>query len=241
MNRYSNVNHLIFIVFFAASTASSCGDDGVTREQVLVGGADVSGDDTGVDELLGPGPSVECTGEDYPCGPYGHLPCELITDHRFVPANDAARALAGEDGLLDMHDLVADESVTGILLYGTAGWCSACAAESRVLNDMYADNQPIPGTEGRAEFVAVVFEDGNYEPASLAYATRYADQYDFDFPVVADPRGDILYYFDAASTPGNIFIDATTMTIFYVAQGFMDSSMRATLGELDGSVACHRD
>jgi hypothetical protein len=106
------------------------------------------------------------------------------------------------------------------------------------LNEIYTDNQPIPGTDLRAEFVAVVFEDGNYEPANLAYATQYANQYDFDFPVVADPTGDILYYFDAASTPGNIFIDATTMNITFVMQGFIGSTMRAAISELDGSATC---
>lgn len=227
-----------FALLVIASAAASCGEDD-NNTQTLVGSIDDAGGEVVESDVLpGPGEFIECTGETYPCGPYGHLPCERIRDHRFVPANDAARALAGDDGLLDMHDLFADKTVSGILLYGTAGWCSACVSESLALNEIYADHQPIRGTTTRAEFVTVVFEDGDFEPASLAYATQYADRYDFDFPVVADPSGDILYYFDAASTPGNIFIDATTMNITFVMQGFIGSTMRAALSELDGSATC---
>lgn len=206
------------------------------REPVLVGG-DGDGDadfDGGGDD------GGSCTGEDYPCGPYGHTACETMADHRFVPANDAARDLAGEDGLLDLRDLRADDSTTALLLYGTAGWCTACVAESRALNALYEEYQRIPGTEYRAEFVTVVFQDNYGNPATAEFAAAYAEQYGFTFPTVADTTGDILYYFDAASTPGNILVDARGMEIFTIIQGFNEGGMRAALAELDGTPECRR-
>jgi thiol-disulfide isomerase/thioredoxin len=217
-----------------AALALGCAPE--DRDPVLIGGDGGADADTdgGIDE---PG---ECTGEDYPCGPYGHARCDTMPDHRFIAANDAARELAGDDGLLDMHEMFDDGETTAILLYGTAGWCSACVTESRSLNALYAEYQEIPGTDKRAEFIAVVFQDNAGAPATAEFAEAYADQYAFEFPTVADTSGDILYYFDAASTPGNIFVDASTMQIFDVVQGFDEGSMRARLGELDGTATCRR-
>ncbi len=221
----------LFLVIVAALATGCVPED---REPVLIGG---DGDGDGDVDGGGDG-GGECTGEDYPCPPYGHTACETMPDHRFVPANEAARALAGADGLLDIHDLRADPSTTALLLYGTAGWCSACIAESRALNALYEEYQRIPGTTNRAEFVTVVFQDNVGAPATAEFAESYAEQYGFTFPTVADTTGDILYYFDAASTPGNILVDATNMRIFSVVQGFNEPSMRAAFAELDGSAEC---
>jgi len=217
-----------------AATAMGCAPE--DREPVLIGGdGDADADiDTGTDD------GGECTGEEYPCGPYGHESCDVMPDHRFVAANSHADALAGEDGLLDMHDIFAAESVTAILLYGTAEWCSACVTESRALNALYEEYQRIPGTENRVEFVTVVFQDAVGAPATREVAERYADHYGFNFPTVADTSGDILYYFDAASTPGNVMVDGTNMQIFNVVQGFNEGSMRAAFAELDGTASCRR-
>jgi len=71
-----------------------------------------------------------------------------------------------------------------------------------------------------------------------AYAEAYAERYGFPFPTVADTSGDLLYYFDAASTPGNVMIDATEMRIFRVIQGWDQRSIEGVLNVLDGSVNC---
>ena len=206
------------------------------RPPVLIGGdgGDDAGFDTGTDD------AADCVPALYPCAPYGRQRCDTIVDHRFVAANDPARAMAGPDGLLDMHDLYADESITGVLLFGTAGWCGACSEEARALNDLRARYQNIGGTGNRVEFVAVVFQDNVGAPATADYAAQYAARYGFEFPAVADTAGDILYYFDAASSPGNVVVDATDMTLFTVIQGFNEPMLRAVLGELDGSATCRR-
>jgi peroxiredoxin len=207
-------------------------------EPLFVGGeTDGDGDtDADADGDADDGPS--CDEEEYPCGPYGHQMCDTIEDLRFIPANEWAEEMAGSDGLLSLSDIYADESVLGILLFGTAGWCSACATEARDLNALSEELQDVDGQGGRIEIVTVVFQDESALPATKDYAERYNDRYDFDFPAVADTSGDVLYYFDAQSSPGNIMIDATEMRIQRVVQGYDRASIEATLWQLDGSVRC---
>lgn len=179
-----------------------------------------------------------CDLEVYPCAPYGNSICETLADLRFVPANAHADSLAGADGALTMSDIYADDSVVGILLFGTAGWCPACRVEGRDLNRLYADFQNIDGEGHRLEFVTVVFQDTNFLPADREFAEAYNGEYDFDFPTVADPPGYILDLFDAQSAPGNILIDATIMRIHAVIQGYDETRLTNALRELDGSAVC---
>ncbi len=220
---------LISIVFVLAALGCPPED----RDPVLIGGdGDADGD---VDDGGGDGEPVECDGAAYPCGPYGNTRCDVIRDLSFIPANDAATAMAGDDGLLSLSDIAADPTVTGIMLYGTAVWCTACHAESSALNEIQEAYQT---EDENVVIVAVVFQDEPGEPADVDVATDYGARYDFQFPTVADTSGDVLYYFDASSTPGNIFIDTTTMRIVNLINGFVEPTIRSTLGSLDGSVEC---
>jgi len=223
---------LIPVLAFAA--VGACTSE--RPDPVFVGGeadgdGDTDGDADGDD-------GVQCDVEKYPCGPYGHQACDVIEDIRFVPAGEIAEAAAGEDGILSLSDIYADDSVLGILLFGTAGWCGACAAEAVELNAMRADLQDVDGAGGRIEFVAVVFQDDYFAPATREYAESYGRRYDFEFPTVADSAGDVLYYFDAQSSPGNVMIDATLMRIQRVIQGFDPAAIVGVLNTLDGSVNC---
>lgn len=214
----------------------ACCVDGDLEAVIIESDADGDVDSDADSDADGDAPT--CDPEIYPCGPFGHRTCDVIADRRFTAANAFAEEMAGGDGIFSLGDVYADESVVGILLFGTAGWCPACALEAAELNRIYADFQDIDGAGHRLEFVAVVFEDDDYRPATREYARQYSDRYDFDFPTVSDNVGDILYYFDAQSTPGNILIDATTMRIQRVIQGWDESAITGVLHTLDGSVRC---
>lgn len=234
---------MIALMVLAATAASGCTET-PPPDPIFIQASSTAGDgDVDSDGDSGPigpddsGPS--CTGEDYPCGPYGNGHCEVIADHGFVPANDYAEDLAGSDGIFDLSDIYADESIVGILLFGTAGWCSVCGIEEEWLNSIYDDFQDVDGEGGRIEIVAVVFEGSTPGvPATVQYAESYAERGGLRFPAVADTRGDVLYYFDAQSSPGNILIDATEMRIHRVIQGFVQSNITGTLYTLDGNVNC---
>jgi hypothetical protein len=216
---------------------------GCTEERptpLFIEGPEADGDGDGDADVEYPQPDEtdSCTGEDYPCGPYGNTRCDTIADHGFVAANDAAAALAGDDGILNLSDIYADESVVGVLLFGTAGWCPVCSSEAAWLNTIYEELQDVDGEGHRVEFVAVVFQNDSGAPATALYAEGYAERKDIVFPAVADTQGDILYYFDAQSAPGNIFVDATLMRIQKIVQGFDQGGIEGDLYQLDGNTNC---
>jgi thiol-disulfide isomerase/thioredoxin len=222
----------------ALVAVSSFGCTEPPPEPIFIKGpdADVEADGDADADFAGPDDGGECTGEDYPCGPYGNTWCDVVANHGFVPANDAATELAGFDGIFDLSDVIADESVVGILLFGTAGWCTFCSAEAPWLSSLYEEYQDVDGQGHRVEFVAVVYQNDAGGPATAGYATLYGERKGLQFPTVADTQGDILYYFDSQSAPGNILIDATEMRIIDIIQGFDELAIEGGLHQLDGSV-----
>jgi hypothetical protein len=176
--------------------------------------------------------------EVYPCGLYGTQRCDLIEDLEFIPVNDPADTVAGDDGMLSLHDIYADESVSGILLFATAGWCQYCGAEGTWLGSIYPDFQDLGSTGQRLEFVAVIFQDDFGRPATESYGESYAARRGFPFPAVADPGGGVLEYFDPSAAPGNIFISQQDMRIQQVIQGFDQAEIDSALHALDGTATC---
>ncbi len=103
----------------ALMAAALCGCQSEPPDPVFVGGEADGDADSDADA---DGVGVACDAEKYPCGPYGHTFCDTIADLRFIPANEHAEDMAGEDGIFALADIYADESVMGVLLFGTAGW-----------------------------------------------------------------------------------------------------------------------
>lgn len=188
------------------------------------------------------GPLVGCTCDPatYPCGEgeFGNEPCSLMCDLSFEPANDEAEAAGSIADVLALHDLYADESIAGIFLFGTAGWCQFCGQEGAWLAEVYEQYQDVDGSGRRIEFVAVVFQDDYGNPATQEYAASYAGRRSFPFPAVADPSGGVLRYFDPSSAPGNVFIERCSMKIRQVIQGFDQAAIEQGLRDLDGTCSC---
>lgn len=226
------------LAVLAAVSIFGCAEERPTPIFIVGPETDADGDADVDVEYPQPDEVESCTGDVYPCGPYGNTRCDIIADHAFVAANDQATALAGDDGILSLSDIYADESVVGILLFGTAGWCPVCTSEGEYLNEIYEEFQDVDGEGHRVEFVAVVFQNDSGAPATARYAGSYAARHGNVFPVVADTRGDILYYFDAQSAPGNIFVDASLMRIQKVVQGFEGTGIEGDLYQLDGDTNC---
>jgi peroxiredoxin len=229
---------LCALAVVAAASIIGCAEE--RPDPLFVAGPETDGDGDGDADVEYPQPDETdtCTGDVYPCGPYGNTRCDTIADLGFVAANDAAVALAGDDGVLNLSDVFADESVVGVLLFGTAGWCPVCSTERDYLNTIYEEFQDVDGEGHRVEFIAVVFQNDAGAPATSRYAASYAERGGITFPTVADTRGDILYYFDAQSAPGNIFVDATLMRIQKIEQGFDGGGIEGDLYQLDGETSC---
>lgn len=233
----SNRAVVLCLCFFAGSAFLGCVEEDPTPS-FIGAGLEVDG---GTDSQSFPEPEVGevCTDETYPCGPYGHSACEVMEDLSFVPANAAAEALAGDDGIVSLSDIYSDETVAGLLLFGTAGWCGVCNIEASWLNNTYESYQDTSVAGARVEILTVVFQDDLMNPATLEYAEIYARTKNITSPVVADTRGDLLYYFDAASAPGNIYVDINNMKIYRIVQGFEAGNSEALLNTLQfSSVSC---
>ncbi len=165
-----------------------------------------TGTDTGVDAM--PDIASDPTAEQGECPgpPYGTLVGDTIADHEFVSYDGSSLSLC------DIRDVPGNRL---LLVYGTAGWCTQCTYESGDLPTIRADLH-----DDGLEVLAVVFEDESSSPADADYASEYRGYYGFTFPTVADPSFLIGAYFDKSSTPLNMFIDLSTMTILDIQTGY---------------------
>ncbi len=150
---------------------------------------------------------VETEPGEYPSGPYGTTESSIIANLEFTTADGAT---------LDLAALRDDPAVELLLVYGTAGWCTACVYESTDLPGIYATYH------GQGlEVLAAVFEDDSAAPATVAYAAGYRDYYGFEFPTVADTDLQTCDYFDKSQAPLNMFIDLDTMEILEIGVGYV--------------------
>jgi peroxiredoxin len=84
-----------------------------------------------------------------------------------------------------------------------AGWCQPCQEETPDLQAAYVAHQ----AEGLAIF-QLMFQDASSLPATTLFCDAWVDEYSLTFPVFIDPVGNSLDYFQSASAPLNVIIDA---------------------------------
>jgi hypothetical protein len=188
--------------------------DGGTEAEEDVPADEAIQDRTPPDEPIGP--------DDYPPGPYGVVPGTRIDNLQFVDL---------EGNVLRLSDIYADRSVKLLWIYATAGWCSACGAESSALDDVWDAYNP----DG-LQILGAIFEDGSGNPATVRYANSYEGRYDWPFPAVADQEFALGRYFDKLATPMNMLIDLTDMEILRIEvgwdQGAMENYVELYLSEI---------
>ncbi|MBW2261659.1 MAG: redoxin domain-containing protein, partial [Deltaproteobacteria bacterium] len=164
---------LVLPAFLALTGCGSNGIDGDATEDTTPDTGDTS------DE-----PACET---DYPSGPYGVSAGDTIDNLTFASV---------DGGTYTLHDCFCDDSSKLLLIYATAGWCTACEVESSDLPGVYGDFH-----DQGLEILAVVFENSSALPATPAYAGEYNDYYGFPFTAVADPDLGITAYFDKTTAP----------------------------------------
>lgn len=162
----------------------------------------------------------QCGPEIYPCPPYGTRKNRVMADVSFLPANDAAEDLAGDDEILNMKDFYSADARL-IVIFVSAGWCDFCGAEAGVLNDVY---ESFEGDErGKVMFLGVVSQDGDYYYATTTYAKNYASSYGWTFPAVPDVSNVMNQYFLQPAYPFHLIVDGRDMTIRYSMHGALES------------------
>jgi thiol-disulfide isomerase/thioredoxin len=166
------------------------------------------------------GDPAEVTGErtpreGYPSGPFGVDKAAIIADLTFVTPDGGSFGLSSD---------VFQPGARVLLLATAAEWCTACREEApklQALKDEY-------GAQG-LDVVVAMFEDAEFNPAGASNAARWIDQYDVDYPVVADPEFQMEAYYDPQLTPLVMVVDADTMEIKYKSTGFREADVRANI------------
>ena len=204
----------VLLAAFSVPVAGGCngddsadpdgGGDGAVEADVPV---DTAMDDAFGDEPVGPG--------DYPPGPYGVAVGDRMEDLAFSKIDDTT---------LWLHDIYADHSVKLLWIYASAGWCTACAAQSTAMPGMYDEYH----SQG-LEILGTIFEDGSAAPASASYAGSYARRYGWNFLAAADETFELGRYFDRAATPLNMLVDLTDMTIIVLETGWGEAAFRSAI------------
>jgi hypothetical protein len=219
VNRTTWGSWLVVALGVGLAAVGGCGDDDS-------GNPDVTQDtyDAPLDELPPDVPDVvdESSPPDEPIGPDGYPPepygigvGDRIADLRFVDTDGNPLTLA---------DVYADRSVKLLWIYATAGWCGVCTTESGALQGIYSTYHP----QG-LEILAVVFEDGSGNPATVRYAGTYAGRYPWTFLAVSDEPFVLGPYFDKSATPMNMLVDLTDMEILSIEMGWSGSSMTSAV------------
>jgi thiol-disulfide isomerase/thioredoxin len=187
--------------------------------------------------------AAPCGPDTYPCPPYGAGPGSVIDDVTFAGwiddngdgdiLNDPYRAW----GMDYFYQLGLANQADYLVLNGSAGWCTYCRKENAVLPQLVADYQG-----SRIVFAEFVFQDNAGNPATKAFVEGWVRSYNLPIPVGVDASFKMGRYFDATSSPANLYIalrDLTfydvpikAMQIILIDTGFAEADMRATLDDL---------
>ena len=166
-----------------------------------------------IDEIL---PQMIKSSE-YPSGPYGVQVDQIIDNVSF-------KTIEGE--AFTLNDIYQDHSKRLLLLTTSAEWCTACIKEQPELEKIYQKY-----AEKGLEILVVMFQDANFEPATIGVASNWKRRYSLSFPVVADDKdpSTMSPYYDISLTPMVMFVDLEDMRMIYIKQGFDEDVVQAYL------------
>jgi thiol-disulfide isomerase/thioredoxin len=153
----------------------------------------------------------------YPEGPYGVEIGQVIAPLSFVTPDEQTFSL---------EELYQNSRARLLLITTSAEWCTACIKEQPKLQALYERYQ----SYGLSVLVSL-FQDSNFEPATAELAARWRDKYELSFDVVADPANPSTFspYYDVNLTPMVMLVDASTMEIVYLNQGFDEEGVTSLI------------
>ncbi len=198
-----------FTVFFTllALTAGACDDASNTSDTInepLV----LTQDSTYPNDACGP--------EIYPCPPYGTRQYQTVRNIPFLPANQAAQEIAGEDGIarLQYFYQLKAQGYKLLQIVATTEWCEVCERQMAITEGVVSQYGHLSDNP-RVAFMAVVTEDDNLENASIEVAANYAADHDMEtlLPITNDENRFFRELLTSIAYPFNIFIDLSTMEI----------------------------
>jgi hypothetical protein len=157
--------------------------------------------------------SSGCSAPDYPQSGFGAELGDVLENACFVGyrAPDRVAPDAGHRETLafsDYYDPAGTKRVSLLLINTAAIWCSACVAEHGTLPEHARALAP----QGLV-ILSTLFQDGQRNPATLEDLERWIDNFQPNFPMVADPDLQLATYASPASAPLNMLVDPRSMKI----------------------------
>jgi thiol-disulfide isomerase/thioredoxin len=214
-------------VFDAPGNGGDGGDGGGTTNNPPSGDTSGDGPTSALPDLppmsdAGTGPEDTAVIPDpepefsYPEGPYGKDKFDVIEDLAFFDP--------WENRWVYLHEFHMDPSKKMLILIAGAGWCGACRLEADDLVGYYdeyeADGLGILYTLYEDNSGKSIFNPGAPSPGDMAFMNSWKNEYDVDYPLVADVGFQLESYFKDSSTPLTIVIRTEDMMIKYIDQGY---------------------
>jgi peroxiredoxin len=154
---------------------------------------------------------------DYPRGPYGVDVGQIVTDLNFIDWEDRPYRLS---------DMRQEPNTQIIAIVTLAAWCPTCAQKMAALSAMNAELRALGVLT-----VTSLYENANFQPATARDAAAWRRQHELDFPVVADGPQVLRPYFSPFGRNTYILIDAASMEILLLSQGFQTNVLEQQLRE----------
>lgn len=158
----------------------------------------------------------------YPPGPYGAAVDDVIENLQwlgFVDDDKDKNPFDQEPRIFQLAEYFAQNDPTAkvIMINAAAGWCGPCQAEAYSSGELI-DNYQAKG----ARFVSALFEDGNYDPVTREYTKSWGETFSARWPLMVDATFLLGKYFPETSMPMNMFVDAKTMKIITIYNGYSE-------------------
>jgi AhpC/TSA family protein len=162
-------------------------------------------------ELLAGGSS--CAAPDYPDAELGAEVGNVMANACFVGyrAPDRVTPIAAHRETVafsDYYDPAGTKGVSLLLINTAAIWCSACVSEHVTLPEHAEALAP----QGLV-IISTLFQDAQKNGASLEDLERWIENFQPNFPMVADPEIQLEPYASPASAPLNMLVDPRSMKI----------------------------
>lgn len=172
--------------------------------------------------------------QPYPAPPYGTRKGAVIENFRFLGWSnpklvDFDTAQLKTVSLADFYDPSGAKGISYLVVTSTAVWCGVCRLEY----DDFRQGQVEKYSAQGVEFLGALFEDNDAGPARPRDLELWADLYDVAFPFVLDPGFALGAFFDRASTPVTMVLDARTMEILWLEVGWAVDGPRSVWAFLD--------
>jgi hypothetical protein len=150
---------------------------------------------------------------DYPNGPYGTKVGEVVPNLQFIGFENPRLSQSSTNVALSDFYRPADKHA--ILLLNTAAvWCQPCQVEHQDL----PSKVDALGPRG-LEVFSLIYQDANGKPANEETVSVWANTFDTNFALAADPDFQLGQFGPADSPPLNVVIDAKTMRILAIFLG----------------------